>query len=164
LNVLAPEWLEKWPLLFLIENVCAKNQIESLVQTILLPVQPPGADSFAPEKAVERRKQQRVRLQISKEHIGPQRRRHRAGQAHSTTKIQHIFPHHQLRRAHQQPSNAQPAFPQLRPVGQMQFLSLAPLAADFFPPILLGRNPIEHHVRIGDAREGKLQRADLQCL
>src|SRR6478752_3672243 len=59
-------------------------------------------------------------------------------------------------------SDAQAAFPQLGPVGDMQFLAFVTAAVEFFAAIFFGSDLIEHDIWIGDAGEGNLQAADEQ--
>src|SRR6267142_1625271 len=109
--MLAPEWFQKWPLFFLVENVRAENHVKALIEAIFLPVEAPGADFSPPGKAVEGRKQQRIGLEVGKQHICSKSRRDSAGQAHSATQIEDIVPPHDLRRADEHLPNTLAAFP-----------------------------------------------------
>jgi hypothetical protein len=54
--------------------------------------------------------------------------------------------------------DAESAIPQFRPVRQMQLVAIAMLSRDFFAAIFCFDDLVEHHIRIGDARELQPQR------
>src|SRR5438552_2293178 len=85
-----PERLDIVPLLALVQDVRAENEIEAFIQAIRLPVEPSSTDASGPRCAVQAREQKRGRFEIREENAMPHRRGDRAREAHPAAEIEDV--------------------------------------------------------------------------
>jgi len=138
----SPERLQKLPLLPVIQNIRADDQIKPLAQLIDSPIQSPRPRACD----IDLCKQQRLRLHIRQHHSIPHRRRNHPRESHPASQIQSALAPAGRAPIHQKLSDAKRAVPQLRPVRQVQFITDPPLAAELLAPILLGHHLIQYRV------------------
>jgi hypothetical protein len=166
----AEERVEVRPLGFVVQHVAAEDQVETLAEVVALPVDAADAGP-AVAGGVEPGQRQAGGLDVAEQHVGPEQRGHRAGQAHAAAEVEHARPPASRRlrlsrvrigckrRVPRVPVFEQPLpdargrVPQLRPVRQPERVVRDALPGRFFVQVDSSAQVIEHLLRVGDAGE-----------